>query len=151
MNLADYFAQSLTVFFMGFFPYAEIYLAIPAGLALGLDPVSTVAFGVMGNFAPIPFIHYSYEQLFRIPRLSRWLDCLASERVKRKVEKGGFWFYLLMTPVLGTWGMGLALKLLQIPPHRFFVPTFLSVIIAAILIALLVVLGVDWLMPKDEI
>ncbi|NBD17321.1 MAG: hypothetical protein GVY04_14630 [Cyanobacteria bacterium] len=65
MNLADYFAQSLTVFFMGFFPYAEIYLAIPAGLALGLDPVSTVAFGVMGNFAPIPFIHYSYEQLFR--------------------------------------------------------------------------------------
>jgi uncharacterized membrane protein len=79
------------------------------------------------------------------------LDCLASERVKRKVEKGGFWFYLLMTPVLGTWGMGLALKLLQIPPHRFFLPTFLSVIIAAILIALLVVLGVDWLMPKDEI
>lgn len=144
MSIIDYFAQSLTVFLIGFFPNAEIYIAIPIGLALGLDPTSTVIFGVMGNFAPIPFIHYSYEQLYRIPRLARWLNRLASERVKRKVESGGFWLYFLMTPVLGTWGMGLALKLLQISPYRFFLPTLLSVIIAALLIALLVLLGVDW-------
>lgn len=143
--MIDYFLKGLTVFFIGFFPNAEIYIAIPTGLAMELDIVSTVIWGIMGNFIPIPFVHYSYEQLFKIPRLAKWLNRLASERVRIKVENGGFWFYLFMTPIIGTWTMGLVLKMLQIHPQKFFVPTFLSVTISALLIAILLALGIDWL------
>lgn len=142
--MINYFLKGLTVFLIGFFPNAEIYIAIPTGLAMGLDTVSTVVWGVMGNFMPILFVHYGYEKLLKIPRLGKWLNRLASEKVRTKVENGGFWFYLIMTPLMGTWVMGLAVKMLQIHPKKFFVPTFLSITISALLIAILIASGLDW-------
>jgi hypothetical protein len=38
MNLEDwYIYQALATWFVGFFPYFEIYLAVPAGIAMGYD------------------------------------------------------------------------------------------------------------------
>jgi len=46
MEPMDYAWRAATAWFLGFAPVAEIYVAVPAALAMGLDPVSVVAWAV---------------------------------------------------------------------------------------------------------
>jgi hypothetical protein len=54
----DYWAKAISVWFIGFFPLAEIYVAVPAGIAMGLDTGSAVLWGSAGNYAPVLLLHY---------------------------------------------------------------------------------------------
>lgn len=143
--MLDYVVRAWSVFLIGFAPMAEIYIAVPAGLALGLDVVSAVLWSVAGNFAPILLLHLAYDQLVRLPQLRAWLGQLVTDRMQAQVEAGGFWFFLLFTPVLGTWAMGVAVKLLRVPPQRFLLPCFVSITVTGALFGLLGALGIGWL------
>jgi hypothetical protein len=57
--MLEHLASGWAVFLVGFMPMAEIYVAVPAGLAIGLSPASAVAWSVAGNWAPIPLVHFN--------------------------------------------------------------------------------------------
>jgi uncharacterized membrane protein len=141
--MLEYLARGWAVCLIGFVPLAEIYVAVPAGLALGLSPASAVGWSVAGNWAPIPLVHLLYEWLRRVPRIREALGRLASERVRARVERGGFWFYLLVTPLVGTWALAAAVKLLGVPPRRFLIPSLLSVLAFGVAIAAAIAAGVE--------
>jgi hypothetical protein len=38
--MIEYLTKAWATFLIGFVPVAEIYVAVPAGMAMGLDPIS---------------------------------------------------------------------------------------------------------------
>jgi len=142
--VTEYLLKGWAVFLIGFMPMAEIYIAVPAGIAMGLDPASAVGWSVAGNWAPIPLLHLLYDRLRALPRMEQALDRLASRSARARVEGAGIWFYLLATPLLGTWALGVAVKLLGVPRSRFLVPSFLSVLGFGLAISAALMAGLAW-------
>ncbi len=66
----------LAVFFIAAFPLLEIWLAIPAGLALGLDPYTTAAVAFIGNALPVALIILFFD------RIRIWIDNRSSREPK---------------------------------------------------------------------
>lgn len=141
--MASYLAKALSVWFIGFFPLAEIYVAVPAGLAMGLDVVSTVVWSVTGNIAPVFLLHFGYEALARIPRIGRWLERLASPRLRETLDRRGGWFLLVATPWIGVWIVAASARLLGMRPDRILLYSSVSVVLYAIALTALISFGVD--------
>lgn len=106
MGLVEYVSLAATAWFMGFFPMFEIYLAIPSMMLLGLDGISAVLWAGVGNFLPIPLLAYFYDWLHRFKRLSGWLDRLENHRLSYLMREKGSWIIILVTPLLGSWVVG---------------------------------------------
>lgn len=140
--MTEYILKSASVFFVGFFPFAEIYVAVPAGFAIGLDPVSVVVWSVIGNFLPALLIHFFHQQLLMIPRFGPWLGRLSSERIKEKLDRHGFWFVALSAPWIGVWVVAATLKVLDMNPRTLLCSLLVGVVGYAVVIALLIVVGV---------
>ncbi len=68
---------ALIVFLMAATPTLEIWMAIPAGLALGLDPLTAAAVSLAGNFAPMAGLTLGFE------RLRSWYRSRFEKREKR--------------------------------------------------------------------
>ncbi len=141
--MADYLARALGAWFVGFFPLAEIYVAVPAALAVGLDPLSTVFWTVFGNFTPLLLIQFGYHNLLRLPRLRRWLESLVSERAKRSIDRYGVWFVLLLTPWTGVWVMGVTAKALRMNGAVLLGAGLVSITLYAVALVLLISAGVQ--------
>ncbi len=140
--MTQYIFRAFTVWLIGFSPAFEIYLAVPAGIALGLDYCSTVVWSVIGNYMPILLIHYCYKSLNRIQRVENWLKRLESKRLKHWIDIYGIGFVLLITPWIGTWAMAVTMKLLRMNSRLFMIYSFISVVLYAIALATLIYLGV---------
>lgn len=143
MFTLDYLARALGAWFVGFFPLAEIYVAIPAAIAAGLDSASVVFWSVFGNYTPVLLIHYGYEQLTRWQRVRRWLDRLYSEKLKTRIERYEIGFVLLMTPWTGVWVMAVTAKILRVRVPHFFAASFVSILVYAIVLVILINAGID--------
>lgn len=139
--MGSYLAKAFSVWFIGFFPLAEIYVAVPSGLALGLDPVSVVFWSVFGNFLPAVLVTSFYDQVAGKGRIGRWMQGLASEKVKLKLNNHGFLFTALLTPWVGVWVMAATVKLFGMDTRLFLKASFLGILIYAIGIALMLALG----------
>jgi hypothetical protein len=142
--MIDYISKAFSVWFIGFFPAFEIYIAVPAGIAMGLDYYSTIIWSVAGNYTPILLIHHSYQWLIKIPRIKKWFYKLSSQRLKRWVDTYGIGFVLLVTPWIGVWIMAITMKLLKMKSSLFLIYSFFSIFIYAVTIATLIKLGVDF-------
>jgi hypothetical protein len=145
--MIEYVLKAASVFLLGFAPMIEIPVPVTTGLVTGMDMASVVAWSVAGNFAPILLLHLLYNQLLKLPRFAAWTGRVTPARIRDRVEAGGFWFYLIMTPFFGTWTMGAAVNLLRIHPSRFLLPTFLSVLGYGLLVALFIAAGVELSLP----
>ncbi len=141
--MADYLARALGAWFVGFFPLAEIYVAVPAALAVGLDHFSTVFWSVFGNFTPLLLIHFGYNSLLRLPRLRRWLEGLVSERAKRSIDRYGLWVVLLLTPWTGVWVMGVTAKALRMNGGVLLGAGLISITVYAVALVVLISAGVQ--------
>lgn len=128
----DYAIQAGVAWFLGFFPLAEIYVALPAALASGLDDVSAVFWTVFGNFTPVVLIAFGYERLMRWPRVARFLERLQGEKIKRRMTRYGLWFVLILTPYTGVWAMSAVAKALGMPTSRLLIASFVSVFLTAL-------------------
>ncbi len=140
--IGEYIIKAATAWFIGFFPLAEIYVAIPAAIATGLDDISVVFWSVFGNITPVILINYLYEWMLRFPRVGRWLTGLVSDKVKARINRWGMWFVLLVTPWTGVWVMAVTAKALGMSSRRFIPAAFVSVLVYAIVIVILLRAGI---------
>lgn len=138
----DYIWKAASAWFLGFFPLAEIYVAVPYAVALGLDNVSVLVWTVFGNFTPALLIVVLYQQMLRIPRIAKWLDRLISEKAQARVNRWGIWFVLLATPFTGIWAMAVAAKIIKLDTRRFLVAAFVSILVYAVILLVLLRLGI---------
>lgn len=143
MSIWDYFIRAFGAWFVGFFPLAEIYVAVPAAMAAGLDDISVVFWTVFGNYTPVLLIHFFYEQLLRFDKLRNWFERLVSPKAEAQINKHGPWFILLITPWTGVWVMAVTAKVLKMNSLIFLVTSFVSVLIYAIAIVVMINLGID--------
>lgn len=137
----DYAARAATAWFLWFFPFFEIYVAIPAAFALGLDPVSAVVWPVLGNVAPILLIAFAYEQLMRIERVRRWLQGRRSERFEAWINHYGAPFVLLVTPWIGVWAVAATARALGMNRANLMLYSSVSITVYAIVIGAGIVVG----------
>jgi uncharacterized membrane protein len=142
MGFIEYIFLSLSAWLLGFFPLAEIYVAIPAAMAMGLDPVSVFFWCVFGNFTPLLLIHFFYEQMARNERLQHWLNRLSSPKFKQKVDSHGTWFVLIATPWTGVWVMGMTAKLLGMDTRKLLWTSLVSITIYGIVLVALIQSGI---------
>ncbi|MDQ3399149.1 MAG: small multi-drug export protein [Deinococcota bacterium] len=148
MSLWDYLVRAASAWFMGFFPLLEIYLAVPAAIALGLDYVSAVVWSVLGNFSVVPLVIFFYGQLMRVEPLRRWLERRNTARWQRAMDRYGAWFVLLMTPLLGVWAMAAMAQAAGMSRVRLLTSSLTSITVYAVAIAVGIALGVDVLTHK---
>ena len=145
MSVVEYLAAAALAWLIGFIPLFEIYVAIPAGLAAGLDPVSATFWSAFGNIVPLWLVDLGYERLRRIERVDRYLSVLRRERVEHILDRWGFIAVFVATPLLGVWTMALAAKGLGMSSRPFLIASTISVGIYAVVITLAIVLGLDLL------
>lgn len=138
----EYLLKAGSAWFVGFFPLAEIYIAVPSAVALGLDDVSVILWTVLGNFTPALLINFLYQQIMRIPRVASWLKRLISDKVQAQINRFGMWFVLLATPWTGIWAMAVAAKILRIRTGQFLLAAFVSILVYAVVILVLIRAGV---------
>lgn len=144
----NYVGKAATAWFLGFFPFFEIYVAVPSALALGLDRVSATLWPVLGNFTPVPLILFGYGQLMRIGRLRRWLEGRTSARFERLVERYGAPFILLITPWIGVWLVAATARALGMARRPLLIYSFISIAAYAVLITVGISFGIE-LAPRD--
>ena len=139
--MPEYLIKAFTVWFIGFFPLAEIYVAVPAGIGLGLDIWSVVVWSVFGNYIPAVLISLSYDKLKQYQKIDHYLKKLSSEKIRRRMERHGIWTTLLLTPWLGVWVMAATVKFFGMETRPFLLASFISVLVYAIVLAILIELS----------
>lgn len=139
-----YITLAATAWFIGFFPFLEIYVAIPVAMAAGLDPVSTVVWCVLGNFMPVPLIIFFHTQLLRIRRVGPWLQRLAEGRARRVLNRYGGYILLIGTPWIGIWAVAAAAQAMGMHRGKLLLYSFISVAAYGIVLVVMISFGVDW-------
>ena len=143
MSAVEYVAAAALAWLVGFLPLFEIYVAIPVGLASGLDPVSATFWAAFGNIVPLYLVDLGYERLRRIERVDHYLSKLRRARVERILDRWGMIAVFVATPLLGVWTMALAAKGLGMATRPFLIASTISVSLYAVLITLSILLGLD--------
>ncbi|GIK28896.1 MAG: small multi-drug export protein [Chloroflexi bacterium] len=133
--LINYAGLAAGAWFLGFFPLAEIYVAVPLAMASGLDAVSAFFWSVLGNATPILLVHFAYDRAMRSDRLKSWMHRLVSDRATARFNRWGLWFVLIATPWTGVWVMAATSKVLRLEPRRFIPAALVSITVYAAIIA----------------
>ncbi|MDQ3458853.1 MAG: small multi-drug export protein [Deinococcota bacterium] len=139
----EYTGKAATAWFLGFFPFFEIYVAVPAAIAMGLDYTSAVVWPALGNFTPVLLIVFAYEKLARHPQIGDWLTGRRSERFERLVNRYGSWFILVITPWVGVWIVAATARALGMKRSALLLYSLLSIVLYAVTIAAAVALGLE--------
>lgn len=142
-GVVEYIARAATAWFLGFFPFFEIYVAVPAAIALGLDYLSAVVWSVLGNFTPVLLIVFAYEQLMRANAVRAWLETRRSARFEGLINRYGTPFILLITPWIGVWVVAATARLLGMDRRALLLYSFISIALYAVAIAVAVAVGID--------
>jgi hypothetical protein len=137
----DYLARAAAAWFVGFFPLAEIYVAVPAAMAAGLDDVSVVFWASFGNVTPLFLVHWGYERLRRYERADRLLARFVRERARRLLDRHGAWLVLLLTPWIGVWVVAVTAKALGMGSRRLLLAASASIVAYAVALVVLIRLG----------
>ncbi len=141
--MLEYFAKAFSVWFTGFFPFFEIYVAIPYGFVLGLDPYSIVFWAVLGNFLPVPLIEFGYSKLEQWAYFRRWQTKLISPKLERQVAKNGIWFIPVFTPWIGVWAVAVTCKIMKVKARILLLTTFIGIAVYAIGLTILIETGIS--------
>lgn len=140
-----YIEGAVVAWVVGFLPLTEIYVAVPAAMAVGLDGVSAVVWSVFGNITPVVLIAVFYERLLRNPRFNRWMTRISgrSETFQRRINRYGAVAILFIAPITGVWVLSASAKALGMDNARLLIFTTISITIYGVLIAITVQAGVD--------
>lgn len=141
----EYWLAAASAWLVGFFPLAEIYVAVPIAIAAGLDIGSAVFWSVFGNYTPILLIHFGYERMRNMESMRPMLVRFTSEKFKDQVDRYGTWFVLLITPWTGVWVMAVTAKVLGMEGRPLLVAGFVSLVVYALVLAYMVEWGIGWM------
>ncbi|MDQ0351907.1 putative membrane protein [Alkalibacillus filiformis] len=141
--MLEYIWLSLAAWFMGFFPFLEIYLAIPAAMAMGLDVVSAILWSSFGNFLAIPIIVLFYDQLSKIKKINKYFIKLSQSKFSHRISKNGFTFILIATPVVGAWAVAVIGKFVGMEKGKLIVSSAISIGLYGVILGVLTELGIN--------
>lgn len=139
-------------------PIAELRGGIPFALLTG-HPVWISYLGcVAANFLVGPivyiFLNTIHKALIGISlyrRLFEWFEKSVRRRTKHLIDKYGFWgvaiFVAIPLPVTGAYTGTIAAWLFNLEWKRTMLAVLVGVMIAGIVVTLVMVLGIEWLMP----
>lgn len=137
-------------FLISMVPVVELRGAIPAGVALGLDPLLAMVVSDIGNLIPVPFVILFVRKVFRwmrsvSPRLERLVIRLEqkglskADKVRKYEALGLFLFVAIPLPGTGAWTGSLIAALLDIRLQRALPMISLGVLTAGAIITLLTI------------
>ena len=151
----------LVLFLISMLPLVELRGAIPYGLSLGLEPLSTYLIAILGNCLPVPFILFFIKKILAFMQTSRVaffrrVSGFVTEKAQKsfhKVQKyavfGLYLFVAVPLPGTGAWTGALIAALLDMKKSYAFLSIFLGVITAGVLMSLItggVLAGLDFLL-----
>ena len=140
------------VFLLSMVPVAELRAAIPAGIAMGLEPWAVLLVSVLGNMVPVPLILLLIRGIFRwflrlggvFARIVNWLERKAAKKASLLYRYELLGLVILVAvplPGTGAWTGALVAALMGVK-LRAAVPTIALGVAAAGLIMLTVSMGV---------
>jgi len=128
-----------------------IYIAIPVGFFLKLDPYSIAFFSIIGTYLPIPIIILLFDHLYSYPSVKKILLRFYSERTTKVLDNHGMWFLLLVSPLLGAWTVSVSGRLLHMDSRRLALSTLAGMILYGIGLTLLIRFGLCYLQADERI
>ncbi len=149
------FWKYLTVFGMSMVPVVELRGAIPAGIAMDLNPIAVYLLSIVGNMLPVPVIILFVRRIFdwmkgksrRLGDIARRFEAKAEshrDRVQRYEMLGLMIFVAIPAPGTGAWTGALIAAMLDMRLKRAIPPIAVGVIIAGA-IMLIISGGIKWL------
>lgn len=149
-------AEYWYVFFLAMVPVAELRGAIPAGIAMDLEPHLVYLIAVLGNLLPVPFLMLFVRQILNwMKRRGGSLTKIVTA-VERKADRGAELFYryellglciLVAVPLPGTgaWTGALVASMLRLR-LKAALPTILLGVMIAGGIVLAISCGVNFVL-----
>ena len=138
----DYIWKAAVTWFIGFAPQFEVYIAVPAGIAMGMDYFSAVLWAVIGNFTAVPIVLTFFAQIRRISWLSNLIDRRYSEKNQERLNRYGPWFVVLATPMVGIWIVAVMARIAGMNHAVLLVSSLVSIIFYGVLVAVLLHFGI---------
>lgn len=142
MEIIKYIGAAFSTWFVGFFPYFEIYIAVPAGFAAGLNWFDAFFWASLGNWMVIPFVDICYEWLMRFKFMNKIAEKSLNGKWQDRIEKHGSWFILLLTPLAGVWTIVVIAKALKFNRAKLLIYSATSVWVTGLIIAILIINGI---------
>lgn len=140
--MQEYIIKAATAWFLGFFPLFEIYFAVPAAIAMGLDYPSAVFWPVLGNFLAVPVVLGFYDQLRRFDRVEQWFERRKQSRFAPMLDRYGAVIVLAGTPWTGVWAMAAIAGASGMSNLKLLITSGVSIVVYGIAIAAIVGLGI---------
>ena len=140
----------LIVFLVSMVPLVELRGGVPAGLSMGLDPVTVFIVCVIGNMLPVPFIFFFARKVLEWgadkPLIGKFFTfCLekgkkGGEKLQAKAGRGLFIALLLFVgiplPGTGAWTGTLAAAMLDMDFKKSVIAVMLGVMLAGVIMGL---------------
>lgn len=140
----------LSVFFVSMLPLAELRVAVPLGIGMGLDIIWVYLLSILGNMLPVPIIYIFAREFLLWGKDKEYIGgfftfCLekgekAGEKLKSKAGKGFFWalFFFIGVPIPGTgaWTGILAASILKIDFRTSVLASICGVLLAGVIMGL---------------
>lgn len=145
------FTKYLLVFFVSMVPLAELRLAVPMAVGMGLDYTASLIVCVIGNMLPVPFIYFFARKLLSwgankrvIGRPCRFFLTKgerAGQKLRAKTGRYGLGVALMLfvgipVPGTGAWTGTLAASFLNMGIKSTAVSVSLGVILAGCIMGL---------------
>ncbi len=145
--MLDFFKTYGVVFLLAMTPVLELRAAVPAGVAMGLNPYAVLAAAVLGNMVPVPFIILFIRKVFDWMRGREGFLSRVVEKLEAKAYKGAKLFYkyelfglflLVAIPLPGTgaWTGALVAALLNVRMRNAILIIFAGVFAAGLVVSL---------------
>ncbi len=131
------------VFLLSMAPVFELRGSIPAGMAMGLDPVAVYLTAVAGNMLPVPLILIFIRRILAWMRRREGVFARFARRLERKAAKGAqkvrryalFGLFILVAiplPGTGAWTGALVAALMELRMRSAIPVIFCGVAVAGI-------------------
>ncbi len=144
MDLMQLLLKEFKLLLLAAMPIIELRGAIPAGMVMGLDPLTSATISFIGSMLPVPFILFGMKPILEFMRRFKWaekfLDWIVNRTVKRAKNFDKYSFYGLMLfvavplPTTGVWTGSMAASIFGMKVKRSFFAILLGNLIAAFVI-----------------
>ena len=112
----------------------QVWIAVPYGIAAGLNPAAVFVIAVVFNFIPVPLILKLSKKLEtgRIGSIMLWFR----KRAEKCVEKYGFFGIVLGVSLASAYGAALAGHVLGVDRKKIYVGVFTGLLIESLIYVL---------------